>query len=135
MYAEILSLDDLVTVKTKILNLSLTSGVPDHFKHAAVTPLLKKHGTKCLKNYRQISNLPFLSKLLEKVVLSQLQEHLVSNDLLDMHQSTYKQNHLTETVLLHVTCYSLMRTKTCLSAFSSWTCPQRLTHDRSCHSA
>ncbi|KAK7107751.1 hypothetical protein V1264_015614 [Littorina saxatilis] len=99
-------LDFLVPVVTRILNLSLQSGsVPAQFKEAVITPLLKKPGldTECLKNYRPISNLPFLTKLLEKCVLAQLQEHLLSNDLLDVHQSAYKKNHSTETALLYVT--------------------------------
>ena len=99
-------LDDLAPVITKIVNLSLTSGVvPEHFKHAIVMPLLRKHGidTECLKNYHPVSNLPFLLKLLEKVVLSQLEKHLESNGLNGMYQSAYKQNHSTETALLHVT--------------------------------
>ena len=69
-----------------------------------MTPLLKKPGLdiECLKNYRPISNLPFLTKLLEKVVLRQLQTHLVDNGLLDVYQSAYRKNHSTETALLHV---------------------------------
>ena len=56
-----------------IKNLSLDHGVvPACFKHAAVQPLLKKPNLDqaSLNNYRPVSRLPFLSKLLEKVVLS-----------------------------------------------------------------
>lgn len=65
---------------------------------------MKKSGLdpECLKNFRPISNLPFVSKLLEKVILSQLQEHLLANGLLDTFQSAYKKNHSTETALLHI---------------------------------
>ena len=56
-----------------------------------------------LKNYRPISNLPFLSKLLEKTVLCQLQDHLKSNDLYSPFQSAYRTGHSTETALTHVT--------------------------------
>ena len=110
-----LSLNHLVPVITKIINLSLTTGtVPDHFKQAVVTPLLKKHGldSECLKNYRPVSNLPFLSKVLERVVLSQLQDHLSANGLLDVYQSAYKKDHSTETALLHVTNTLLMNADT-----------------------
>ena len=58
-----------------ILNSCLTRGfVPASFKQAVVQPLLKKHNldAKCPRNYRPISKLPFISKILEKVVLSQL---------------------------------------------------------------
>ena len=104
-------IDYKISIITNIINLSLTTGiVPDHFKQAVVTPLLKKPGldSECFKNYRPISNLPFLSKLLERVVLSQLQDHLSANGLLDMYQSVYKKDHSTETALLHVTNTLLM---------------------------
>ena len=49
-----------------------------------------------------MSNLPFISKILEKVVLTQLQKHLSENDLLEIRQSAYRKNHSTETALLSV---------------------------------
>ena len=66
-----------------------------------VTPLLKKGicDDSQLKNYRPVSNLPFLSKLLEKVVHNQLQHHLISNDVMPMFQSAYRQFHSTETAV------------------------------------
>ena len=54
-------------------------------------------------NFRPVSNLPFLSKILEKVVLAQLESHLSRNNLRDVCQSAYRQNHSTETLLLSVT--------------------------------
>ena len=75
------------------------------FKQAVVTPLLKKPGLdpNDLKNFRPVSNLPFISKILEKVVLTrQLQKHLSENDLLEIKQSAYRKNHITETTLLSV---------------------------------
>lgn len=92
---------------TEIVNSSLLSGtVPPQLKQALVTPLLKKTGLdqNVLKNYRPVSNLPFLAKILEKVVLGQLRSHLESNDLLEEHQSAYRRYHGTETALLDVTC-------------------------------
>ena len=67
-------------------------------------PLLKKPGLdpENLKNYRPVSNLPFLSKVLEKVVLQQLLDHLESNNLLEPFQSAYRKGHCTETALLRV---------------------------------
>ena len=53
-----------------------------------------------LKNYRPISNLPFLSKILEKVVLHKLLSHLQENNLSNPFQSAYWAGHSTETVLL-----------------------------------
>ena len=100
-----LCLDDLVPVFTKVVNVSMSTGiVPDDLKQALVTPLLKKPGLdiESLNNYRPISNLPFLSKLLERVILKRLYSHMEKNDLLDVYQSAYKKNHSTETALLHV---------------------------------
>ena len=56
---------------THNVNRSLSSGIfPSALKHALVKPLLKKPHLDCeiLKNFRPVSNLPFLSKILEKVV-------------------------------------------------------------------
>ena len=71
--------ESLVPLITRIINESLLSGVvPSKLKEAVVVPLLKKHGLDCnnLKNFRPVSNLPLISKLLERVVLRQLQQHL-----------------------------------------------------------
>ena len=68
-------LDVLLPHITHVMNTSLSSGhFPPIFKSAIVRPLLKKPSLdqNCLKNYRPVSNLSFLSKVLEKIVLSQL---------------------------------------------------------------
>ena len=98
-------LPTLLPLITDIINHSLETGtVPDSLKSAIVRPLLKKHNLdpNDLKNYRPISNLSFLSKLLEKVVLNQLNAHLSANNLLNPFQSAYRQFHSTETALLHI---------------------------------
>ena len=98
-------LDSTLGTITSIINESLSSGsVPDSFKHAVVRPLPKKQNIPPneLKNYRPVSNLPFLSKILERVVLSQLKGHLLKYNLLDSHQSAYREFHNTETALLKV---------------------------------
>jgi len=90
---------------TRLFNASLTTGCfPAKFKHAIVLPLLKKNGLDKdqLKNYRRVSNLPFLSKLLEKVVQTQLQCFLNGHGMMPIHQSAYRRYHSTETVLLKV---------------------------------
>jgi len=61
----------LVPTITKIINLSLSSGIfPDQFKHCSVHPHLKKSSLdkENLTNYRPISHLSFLSKLAERAV-------------------------------------------------------------------
>ena len=55
-----------------------------------------------MNNYRPISNIPFISKLLEKVAVSRLVEHLSKNNLMEEYQSAYRADHSTETALLKV---------------------------------
>ena len=98
-------IDDLIVPITAIINLSMREGVvPPFFKQALVTPLIKNK-TLCgneFKNYRPISNLSFLSKILDKIVAKRLnahiEEHLLSNHV----QSSYKRFHSTETALLNI---------------------------------
>ena len=87
---------------TSLFNRSLVTGCfPSEFKHAIVCPLLKKIGLDAsdLKNYRPVSNLSFLSKLLESVVQRRLQAFLDSNELIPSQQSAYCQHHSTETAV------------------------------------
>ncbi|MGL4877299.1 hypothetical protein, partial [Paraclostridium dentum] len=66
-----------------IINLSLETGyVPQAYKVAVIKPLLKKPclDPGVLTNYRPISNLPFISKIIEKVVAQQLCDHLFRNN-------------------------------------------------------
>lgn len=91
---------------TGIINSSLSTGVfPAAFKQARVTPLLKKPSLNPVQveNYRPVSLLPFLSKILERTVFKQLSEYLQNNDLLDQYQSGFRRGHSTETALLSVT--------------------------------
>ena len=55
-----------------------------------------------LNNFRPISNLNFISKILEKVVASRTQSHLLSNSLSSSFQSAYRMFHSTETTLLNI---------------------------------
>ena len=89
-----------------IVNFSLyTSNFPTIFKHALVTTLLKKSNLDCsnLSNYRPISKLPMLSKIIEKVVSKQIREYLMINDLYDGFQNAYRPGHSTETTLIKLT--------------------------------
>ena len=89
----------------KITTLTLESGVvPDHFKKAIVTPLIKKSGldSDVLKNYRPVSNLSFLSKIVEKVVLKDFLKFKLQANLNPKLQSAYRKFHSTETALLQV---------------------------------
>lgn len=88
-----------------LVNKSLSSGCfPESFKRASVTQLLKKSSLDPneLSNYRPVSGLPFLSTVIERVVLSRVNHHLSACNLLSANQSAYREHHSTETVLLAV---------------------------------
>lgn len=88
---------------THIINASLASGdFPSSLGVASVTPVLKKPGLdkERMKNYRPISNIRFVAKLMERVVSSQLANYLEDNSLGDPKQSAYRKNHSTETALV-----------------------------------
>lgn len=90
---------------THLINLSLSEGVcPSALKCALVSPLLKKPSL-CkddMKNYRPVSNLSFISKLLEKVVATQINSFIDMTDSNNPFQSAYKQRHSTESALLKI---------------------------------
>ena len=98
-------LDIVLLTLTQIVTDSLTAGIfPQTHKSAVVKPLLKKptldHNN--LKNCCPVSDLSFLSKIIEKIVLFQMSDHLCSNRLLNPFQSAYKTGHSTETALLEI---------------------------------
>ena len=98
-------IDDILPYITLFINKSLSTGdVPKSCKEAILRPLIKKPGLdrNDLKNYRPVSNLPFLSKVLEKIVLKQLLAHLDLHGLRELFQSAYRISHSTETALLRV---------------------------------
>ena len=100
-----LCFNELGPIITNLVNLSLSEGIfPSSFKQALVQPLLKKPSlsTDDLNNFRPISNLNFISKILEKVVASRIQSHLSSNSLSSSFQSAYRIFHSTETTLLKI---------------------------------
>ena len=97
--------DELAPLITHIINRSLAQGkVPSSLKKALVKPLIKKVGldVDTLKNYRPVSNLSFISKLLEKAVAARVEKYLCENGLLTTFQSAYRENHSPETALLKV---------------------------------
>ena len=100
-----LLIECLDSILTDLFNSSLASGIfPQCFKSALVTPILKK---RCLdhndlNNYQPVSNLCFIAKILEKLVLSQVSSYLNSHNLCNTCQSAYRPGHSTETALLKV---------------------------------
>ena len=107
LYSQILKkhVSSLIPVITKLVNLSMETGcLPSSFKKALVTPLLKKSilNPEVMKNYSPVSNLPFVSKVLERVVLRRLSNHLDVTNQHEPHQSAYRPSHSTETALVRV---------------------------------
>ena len=96
---------ELVPFITVYCNTSLRDGsFPDSQKNAIVTPILKKANldAHAAANYRPISNLSYLSKLLERCVNKQLNDYLSTNNLLPSVQSAYRKFHSTESAVLKV---------------------------------
>ena len=95
----------LLPYLTAMINASLREGhLPASQKLAIITPLLKKSSLDAneLKNYQPVSNLSFLSKVVERIVAEQFTAYLQTNDLLPRLQSAYRRHHSTETALLRV---------------------------------
>ncbi len=97
-------IDVILPLLTKMINLSLQTGIfPMEWKLALVIPLIKKFGLELLlPNYRPVSNLPFVSKLVEKAAISQENPHIQSNCPLPDMVSAYREGHSTESALLKV---------------------------------
>src|SRR6187399_1013567 len=98
-------LDSLLLPITNIINLALSEGIFTHsFKSASVRPLLKKHNlpTDDLSSYRPISNLNFVSKVLERIIHSRINKHLQQFPSICPFQSAYRKFHSTETALLRI---------------------------------
>ena len=55
-----------------------------------------------MSNYRPVSNLSYISKVVKRAVAIRLNDYLVANDLLPRVQSAYRKRHSTETALLRV---------------------------------
>ena len=85
------------------MTLSYDAIMPSSCKEAILTPILKKPSLnpEVLKqnnfNFRPVSNVAFISKLIEKVVDSQISKHIQLNGLEEKMQPAYKQHHSTET--------------------------------------
>ena len=88
---------------TRIFNLSITSGVfPDLLKAAKIRPIHKAESRKLLTNYRPISILSPISKILERIVFNQLTTFLSANNILYKYQFGFRKNHSTELALIEI---------------------------------
>ena len=94
-------LPQLIKLITKIINTSLELGVfASQWKVAIVKPLLRKIGLELTtSNYRLVSNLSFLSKVLERCMVNQFTTHCDVNNLLPGYQSAYRRNYSCESCI------------------------------------
>jgi len=96
----------LAPIFSAMCNISLQTGeLPDFQKQAIVFPRLKKPTLDAddINSYRPISNLSFISKLVERVVASRFVAHAEYNKLFPSRQSAYRRHHSTETAVVSLT--------------------------------
>ena len=97
-------MDSFILILTKIVNLSLKSRVfSEDWKTAILRSLLKKIGLDLIdSNYRPVSNLSFISKLVEQAVMNEFNTHCEINGITPTHQSAYKQYHSCKTAMIKI---------------------------------
>ncbi|CAH2236938.1 jg23386 [Pararge aegeria aegeria] len=92
--------ETIASLLVHICNLSFNSGTfPNIFKKSIVTPVYKQGDKNIISNYRPISILPAMSKILERIINKQLVKYLESNNLLANNQYGFrKQRSATDAV-------------------------------------
>ena len=95
-------LDEILPTITKLVNMSLQDGVfASGWKTSIIRPLLKKPNLDLiLSSYRPVSNLPFLSKLLEKCAMDRINEHCRLHRLVPEYPSAYRSGYSCETAIV-----------------------------------
>ena len=89
---------------THIFNQCITLSVfPDEWKMAKVMPLFKAGQRTLAENYRPISVLPVISKVMERILLQQLHEYLINFGILSDQQFGFRKYHSTTTALIDCT--------------------------------
>jgi hypothetical protein len=101
IYSHIIVLKDCANVIAKplthIINSSLTTGVfPTDWKLSKLIPIPKSKPYNRVENYRPISVIPAISKVIEKLVYRQLSTYLENNNLLDESQFGFRKGRSTE---------------------------------------
>ena len=87
-----------------LFNLSLTlSTFPSEWKYANVTPVFKKDCPSNLKNYRPISLISILAKVMERLVYKHIYNYLIDNNLITSHQSGFTPGDSAVNQLLYIT--------------------------------
>ena len=97
-------LPKILPLITKIVNKSLGEGAfCREWKTAVVRPLLKKVGLELtFSNYRPVSNLTFISKIIERCMLLQVSKHCEKYHLQPDYQSAYREHYSCETSILKI---------------------------------
>lgn len=103
------TIKDLIIIPlTKLINECLNAGIfPDALKIASVVPIFKKGEVDDVSNYRPISLLPIISKILEKVIKNQIVEYLESYNLFNKTQFGFRTKLSTTDAILNYTTYTL----------------------------
>ena len=87
-----------------IVNTCITrSDIPSEWKHSIVQPIFKSGNPSDPSNFRPISLVPVIMKIVERVIHQQLYRYLSHNHLLSSTQHGFRPRHSTETALLSVT--------------------------------
>ena len=104
-----------------ISNLSITSGTcPDSLKIAKVIPIFKKDDSSLISNYRPISILPAISKILEKILYTRLYEFVNNNNLIHSNQYGFRKLHSTDFAIVQLCdeiVHALSRKEHCVGVF------------------
>ena len=94
---------EIIKPLTVIINQCINTGIfPNDLKVAKVIPLFKKGDPKLMDNYRPVSLLPCISKVMEKVMHMQIYSYLDTNKLLYTSQYGFRKHHSTEFATLEL---------------------------------
>jgi hypothetical protein len=111
----------IIPVLTHIVNLSLSSGIfPNVFKISIIHPIHKVGDKDCVNNYRPISVLPALSKILEKVMNKRLLSFLGKENLLSNNQYGFRAGMSTSDAVTGISEYiaqHLDKKRNCIGIF------------------